>query len=498
MIRYSLLSLFVACVAVYAYRDWFKSLCILIVMMAIIERPDMPKTMLGVPGLNPFNLILVNVIFAYFLSELKDKSKAASKLALPAIYKFFSLFYGLVVFIAVFRMLGDMAGVEDFNSRIGGNAPGTAYLVQTYLINGVKWMIPAFLLYAGVKDEERWRWATACLLFCMFLLALQIIRQMPLGNLTDGTTLQQRAVRVLGRNVGYHRVDLSTLMSGAVWCFFIIRQYIDVTHKKFILGLLAASGVCALALLLTGGRAGIGACAILGVIFSLVRYRILLIIGPLAAIALVALVPAVQERIFEGFDESSHENANLKSGANTIDSEGRDLYAITSGRVLVWPEAVESIKKAPWIGYGTKGMLSSYTSQLVMEKHGAGVLFRHPHNAYLELLLDTGLLGAIPIFLLFVLLLKDSFFLFAANKTKIQMVSGGICFSLVLTQLIASVGAQTFYPREGVVLMWCAVALMLRAKYTWTDSPDSSTPLTVAKKPNHPFQVTPLYSKISR
>ncbi len=56
MIRLTLLSLFCAFLCVYAWRDWFKALCGLIVMMAVVEHPDMPNSLLGVQGLNPWNI----------------------------------------------------------------------------------------------------------------------------------------------------------------------------------------------------------------------------------------------------------------------------------------------------------------------------------------------------------------------------------------------------------------------------------------------------------
>ena len=62
MIRLSLLLFYVFGLAVYALRDWYVALCGLIALMAVIEHPDMPKTLLGVQGLNPWNLLLLVVV----------------------------------------------------------------------------------------------------------------------------------------------------------------------------------------------------------------------------------------------------------------------------------------------------------------------------------------------------------------------------------------------------------------------------------------------------
>jgi hypothetical protein len=42
------------------------------------------------------------------------------------------------------------------------------------------------------------------------------------------------------------------------------------------------------------------------------------------------------------------------------------------------------------------------------------------------------------------------------------VAAGGATLALVLALLVASIGSQTFYPREGAVGMWCVIGLMLR------------------------------------
>jgi hypothetical protein len=52
--------------------------------------------------------------------------------------------------------------------------------------------------------------------------------------------------------------------------------------------------------------------------------------------------------------------------------------------------------------------------------------------------------------------------LFRDETNKYGVTIGGITLSLVLALLIAAIGSQTFYPREGAVGMWCAIGLALR------------------------------------
>jgi len=88
--------------------------------------------------------------------------------------------------------------------------------------------------------------------------------------------------------------------------------------------------------------------------------------------------------------------------------------------------------------------------------------FPHPHNAYLEWLLDNGIVGAIPAFAFYFLILRYSNILFRADESKLCLSIGGVTIALTLALLIAGVGSQSFYPREGAVGMWCCIGLMLR------------------------------------
>jgi hypothetical protein len=65
MIRLAVLWLSVAGIFAYTWKDWYRGLCGLIMLLAVMEHPDVPKQMLGIPGLNPFNLLLANVLAAW-------------------------------------------------------------------------------------------------------------------------------------------------------------------------------------------------------------------------------------------------------------------------------------------------------------------------------------------------------------------------------------------------------------------------------------------------
>ena len=58
-IRVIFAAIFVITLSVHAWRrSWFVSACGAILMMAVNEHPDMPKSIAGVPGLNLWNVLM--------------------------------------------------------------------------------------------------------------------------------------------------------------------------------------------------------------------------------------------------------------------------------------------------------------------------------------------------------------------------------------------------------------------------------------------------------
>jgi O-antigen ligase len=135
---------------------------------------------------------------------------------------------------------------------------------------------------------------------------------------------------------------------------------------------------------------------------------------------------------------------------------------------------IEKIWKAPFLGYGREAMQRTGISAFLWQEFGES--FPHPHNAYLQWILDNGWIGFLPVAIFYLLLLKYSLSLFRDSRNPIFVTIGGVTLSLVLALLAASFSSQTFYPREGAIGMWCAIGLMLRIFVERSKLPEGSPP----------------------
>lgn len=458
MIRYSLLAMVITFICVYGFRDWFKALCLLIPLIAVLERPDMPRSIMGISGLNPYNIALAFIMLAFLL----DKTKLG-KVRFPPMIVGLSLSFGAVFAFSFYRGITDLDGLHELMDFARRPRFSMTSIAIDYMINPIRFVIPGFLLAMGIWNSERLRWAVWSYFALGSLLALQILIRMT-PALLGADDLADRALRVLNRDIGFHRVEASTFMAlftAAAMATWVV----GTTKTERTMGLLA-TGPFLLALALTGGRAGLLAGVATCGLLTFMKKPKLFFVAPFILLPAIPLVPGLQDRMLEGFVES--ESASYSQGEEfglTTDG-GQDLYAITSGRALVWPMVWDQFLESPVIGEGRDTMRREGLTLSI-----AGILgdhrtdFAHPHNAYLEVLIDNGVLGAIPIFWFFGLITLWAFRDFRRSEDPDLRLLGGLAFAGLVTFYLCCVGSGSFYPQLRTVPLWCTIGLYLGAKF---------------------------------
>ncbi|HET7695337.1 MAG TPA: O-antigen ligase family protein [Vicinamibacterales bacterium] len=436
MIRYTALWLFVFGLIWYAWkRDWVRSLCALVAMLAVLERPDMPKEIFGINGLNPFNLGFLGICGGWLAARRRE----TNTWDVPPIMTALLVLYLLVTTVSTARLLLDPSYLVIYQ-RPDFLVSSMRELITDYGVNTFKWLLPALLLIQGCRGEERSRWVVMGVLAMYAVLAILVIKQMPLGYLLDGEALQQRAANILQRRVGYHRVDLATMFSGAAWAMLAARPLFS--DRRIQLGLAGLFGITTIALALTGGRTGYATWCVVGLAMSMLKWRKYLLLAPVALAVVLVAAPGISQRMLQGIQ-----------GSNT------DKHLITSGRNVIWPFVIDKIRERPIAGFGRQAWVR--TNLRLQAALNTGENFGHPHNAYLEFALDNGLIGIsvlLPL-LLYVLWTAQRLF---RDPDPLRSAAGGLAFAMTFSYAIAAFGAQTFYPREGTVGMWCFIALAIR------------------------------------
>jgi O-antigen ligase len=435
-IRLTALYIMVAGVSVYAWKDWFKSLCGLILVMAIIHHEDMPTNMFGIQGFNVWNIMFLSIALACMAS----RQRQGYTWDMPRYVSVLLLLYLGVIVVGFLRAFFDRSHIQGYPPK---------NLISEELINTIKWVLPAILLFYGCRTRKQVVMALVCLLAMYFLLAAQVVKRMPLESALGGNDagIQHTRLKICS-DIGYSSCDMSTILAGASWGMIaVLPLLLKKKHKALVL---AAAGMIAFGQALTGGRAGYLAWGAAGLVLCLLKWRKYLLLAPVVVILLPILLPGATARMLYGFGQTD------ASGQAATDD-----YEVTSGRNLIWPYVIDKIGESPVVGYGRLAMGRTGLSDKMMSEMGES--FPHPHNMYLETLLDNGILGSIPIFLFWGTMLVYSGILFRSNN-RLYAAVGGLALALMLAQLAAGMGAQHFYPYESTFCVWMAMLLTLRVR----------------------------------
>jgi O-antigen ligase len=317
-------------------------------------------------------------------------------------------------------------------------------LLSEELINTVKWVFPAVLLYDGCRTRKHVLMAIGSILVMYLLIAVQVAKRISPAALASGDAIMQG--RKVCSDIGYSAVDMSVFLAGASWAIIAAIPLFSKRKHKIIV--LMAAGLVVYAQALTGGRAGYLAWGVTGLALCLLKWRKYLILAPVVVILLPIVFPGAAARMFMGVGET-----------DVTGQEVLNDYEATSGRTLIWPYVIDKIGESPVIGYGRLAMNRTGLDKQLMEELGES--FPHPHNMYLETLFDNGIIGSIPFLLFWGLLIIYSIKLFI-SKNRLCSAAGGLALVMMLTQLVAGVGSQHFYPEESTMGVWAAMFLMLR------------------------------------
>lgn len=442
----------VAGLLAYAWKDWFKSLCGLIVLMAVIEHEDMPKSIMGIQGFNLWNVLF----FGVFLAWLVGRRREQLTWDMPRHMNVLLLLYLGVILVGFLRALLDRSHIEDYPLK---------NLLSEELINTVKWVLPGILLYDGCRTRKRMTWAIVSILAMYFLIAAQVIKRMPFASAFSGGGYAIQHIRTkLCASIGYSSCDMSAMLAGASWAIvasmYLVRRRV---HKILIAG---AAAVTVFGQALTGGRAGYLAWGATGIALCVVRWRKYLLLAPVVPLLLYLAFPGAAERALTGFGETD------AAGEAVV-----NRHLVTSGRARTWPHIIDRIGDAPVFGYGRLAVLRTGLRDELLAAYGRSDALPHAHNIYLEWLIDNGIVGFIPILAFYVLMLLYSARLFRSGD-GLSAAVGGMGLSLILVQLVAGLGAQHFYPRVSTLGMWAGMFLVLRL--TVATAPERDVPHAAA------------------
>ncbi len=224
-----------------------------------------------------------------------------------------------------------------------------------------------FYLTITVMNNSRYinRLATAMLISMFFVAGIGLI-----GYFQGSLVKHSRAVSYFG-SFGRAAFYVSMIFPIALGKFFFTRKWLHAV----IFGLLIATSIGFMLVTLSRG-AWISTLAALFLLTALKDRRMIIVL--LIAIILVPwfLPTNVLDRVISIF-QVKHWESNHTLG----------------DRLWLWRSALDMIRDRPWLGagYGNRIFYRLYPDYIY--SHASGTIFYNAHNLYLQLIIETGIIG---------------------------------------------------------------------------------------------------------
>lgn len=414
--------------------DFRIGVVLLIVLMPVSTTSIFPHAMLGITGLNPLNLLLFGTLGSCLLRGLTDGSL---RRFLPRPLLWLYIVPILVAGMLGARHVGEILPAFYIHELI--DFVGAGGYFRDIVIKPLFIVIFALLVGAAVSRSARPEKFLVPALVSIWIMGLLVVVYVALS----GVALSRLAgsdARAFLSTLGLHANDLGRLF--AIAYALLLFTWYESKDARMRFALMASMVLAVAALVLTFSRGAFAAFVLVNLVFLVWRRSVksLIVFALLASIVLLALPAAVHERVLAG--------------------EGQGLNAISAGRVEgLWLPLLPEVMRSPVYG---SGLGSIMWSEPMRTGGGANVLqATHPHNAYLQALLDMGAAG---------LLLLCAYYVHVWRKFRMLGRDPALSPALrgfflggaagLLAMLFSGVSDGSLAPRPEQVFLWLAIGMM--------------------------------------
>lgn len=415
--------------------DFRVGVVLLVVLMPLSRSHVFPHAMFGITGLNPVNLLLAGTLGACVLQNLGGGLRGFVPRPLLWLY---------VAPILAAAALG-VRHVEDI-------VPGfyqygliqfhdAAGYLRDLFFKPLLLVVFALLVAAAARRSARPEafLVPACL--SIWVMAALVLGFVALSGAGLGQ-LASSGARSFLSPLGIHANDLGRLYVSAYALLLFTWAAAAPGGPRALL--LATLGLTVIALVLTFSRGALLGFMVVNVLFlAWHRSGKVLLLGALLALAAPLLVPdAVFERLGMGFGE----------GAN----------AVSAGRLEgLWLPLLPAVLESPVFGHGLGSILWSDAMHVAAVDPARVIGATHPHNAYLEALLDVGVVG-LALLLAYYLHVYRGLRALGADAALDPRLAG---FFQGAAAGLAALLAVAFFdsslaPRAEQAYLWLAIGLM--------------------------------------
>lgn len=396
-------------------------------LIPLVTLPITAGRLAGIPGLSVQNIVIGLGVYALFLSRSRQTYMDHN-------LRVAFIVYWIVVSLTVLHGLNYLA---DLNKVPGFSETGIYEYFRAYLILPLlSWV--SFVVayrYAAIGSERSIEYLR------YFGIAMLVYANVVLGSVIYyfSQGLNYTMVRSsVGDFIGIHSNDWSFGFAMAV-PFLIagaVSKEVFPKRGRIMFWLVLACSVTAI--LFSYSRSAYVALLLVSFGFALIKKKSLLLLFIPILAGLIFFGPtSVLDRAGFGIVKSVSEKSEL------------DVNTVSSGRLALGKRALEIFTSdLEQISFG--GGRLTFPRGAIKQFPGT----THPHNAYLELMLDSGALGFIPVFGVYLLMLSrflKGMRLLRTSKYHLFYTAAAIGLGC---RLILGLTNGSFFPLPNLLFMW--------------------------------------------
>jgi hypothetical protein len=404
-------------------------LSLMLFAMPFSGTAELGSNLFGITGLKPLNIIAGSV-FMLWLLKGGEVLTYRNRIRFRATMIYFA--YLAIFSLEFFR---SYINLDVMNARYSGDFSnyGTSF---SYILSS--WVKPVLLtgsfiyILNHIKDRDEVEAVVDLILLSLSLFAVSTLMVSAEIVLTNGSRAELRDA--FQGIFGFHYNTVGTILMLSIP---VALNRALSRHKGWIAILL----VIVLALLMSQSRG-----AIIGAAVGFLAYFYFQKSISMSAIVIITLLFLAGGFLAEPL---------LVLFSHGIESG--DLSTITSGRIeKIWIPLLQELSENPYrliFGYGLYGMINTDSYVYAQGFYQSS----HAHNAYIDLLVDGGLIVFVPFMLLLIFSWKQALIW----RHSIKSATFNALLSSVFVYLIAAISERFFFPRIDNIMLFPILALLL-------------------------------------
>ena len=417
--------------AIAVLLDYRIGAVLLVALLPVSATSIFPRGLMGITGLNPINLLLAATLVAYLAKGRLEHPGALLPRPLVLLY---------MLPIVAAGVMGTMH-VDDihpgFYEQLVINYTNWSGYLRDTVVKPLLTVLAAALVGAAVAKARKPEPFVLALTVGACLLALVMLGFILASGVRLGWLASARA-RAFFDQIGTHANELGRVFVTAY--ALLLFAWWETKTEKAKVALFAALGVLSLCIVLTFSRNAFLGFFLVNGLFLIWRFNAkklgLALLGTAVAVALAP--EAVYRRLTYGFDTGSAD-------------------AVSAGRIEhIWLPLVPDALQSPLWGQGLDSILWSHAMT-----SGSVLFVGHPHNAYLQAILDMGVIG-LALMVAYYWTVWRGFRALGSNAYLSPLMRGffqGACAALVAFAVSGLTGGS-LRPQPENVLLWIAIGIM--------------------------------------